>query len=127
MVPDAITVVGVADASPNTVQAYDAAGPPPYAQFQVGCAEVEPCTPANENDVSVTVGASTGGTDETGGMAASTGVPLYSCWITMLDTSAGFPGGGTKENVEGPVGINPDKSLFVGRATGTHGFTVGRT
>lgn len=50
-------VVGVADASPNTVQAYDAAGPPPYVQFQVGCAEVEPCTPVNEKDVIITVGA----------------------------------------------------------------------
>jgi hypothetical protein len=49
-------VVGVVLASPNTVQAYDAPGPPPYAQFQVGCAEVEPCTPANEDDVIITVG-----------------------------------------------------------------------
>jgi hypothetical protein len=57
VVPDAMTVVGVAEASPNTVQAYDARGPPPYAQFQVGCAEVEPCTPANEDPVTVTVGA----------------------------------------------------------------------
>jgi hypothetical protein len=57
VVPVAITVVGVAEASPYTVQTYESAAPPPYVQFQVGCAEVEPGTPANENDVNVTVGA----------------------------------------------------------------------
>jgi hypothetical protein len=60
VVPDARMVVGVAEASPYTVQAYDVAAPPPYSQFQVGCAEVEPATPANPNDVSVTVGGATG-------------------------------------------------------------------
>jgi hypothetical protein len=57
VVPVATTVVGVADASPYTVQVYTVAGPPPYVQVQDGCADVEPCAPANENDVIVTAGA----------------------------------------------------------------------
>jgi hypothetical protein len=61
VVPDAIMVVGVVEASPYTVQAYVSAAPPPYDQFQVGCADVEPCTPANENDVIMTVGGPTTG------------------------------------------------------------------
>jgi hypothetical protein len=71
VVPDARIVVGVVDASPYTVQAYDAAGPPPYDQVQVGRDDDVPSTPANENDVIVTVGAGTGAADGAGGITAS--------------------------------------------------------
>jgi hypothetical protein len=129
VVPDAITVVGVVDASPYTIQAYESAGPPSYTQFQVGFAEVEPCTPANENDVIVTIGAATGGAVETGGIMALMGVSLYNRWITVLDTYASVrvPGGGTKENVEGPIGINPDSGRLAGRGDSNHLFSSGRS
>ena len=47
--------------------------------------------------------------------------------MATLDRPAGFPGGGTMENVEGPDGMKPDSGLFAGRAGGAHGFTSGKS